>query len=446
MTLKNQVEQAKGNAALLEQLYRRAVQDRKENVFREAIDRCLKKHPEDELFSAWAYRLDIHPLEIPAIQTGEIARRGDTWHWLTAIIISIILGTLFIAFAGDQPPIPVPKVANPLFWIGWGPLTASAILLYLALTDTREERKRLYAISTSVIVLVTLFAAWVSWGKTDDIANLIAIHLPFVSWAAIGGSVAFANPGIARQYFSFLVRSVETIVAAGVYLIAGVIFYGLTFGLFSLLGISFSAAFNRTVFALGIGVIPVLALASAYDPSVPPMNQRWTTGLARILKILTRLLLPLALGVLAIYVFWFIPSYFWSPFKEREVLIVYNATLITIIAMLIVAVPGLEEKFSSKLYSALRYAIVSTGLLTFLLNAYALAAIISRTYRGGLTPNRHAVLGWNVVTLAILAVAVIRLWIPKSDKWEEDFQYSIGQFFMLPIIWSLWVTLALSFF
>ncbi len=446
MTLKNRVEQANGDVVLLEQFYRQAVQDGKENAFKEAISQCLKEHPEDKILTAWACRLDIQPLEIPAIQVDKIASSGNTHQWLVAIVISVILGALFIAFAGDKPAIPIPEAANPLFWIGWSPLTALAILLYLALVDTRKERTRLYTISTLVIILITLFAAWASWGKIDDTANLIAIHLPFIVWATIGGSVAFANPDTFRQYFSFLVKSVETIVAAGIYIIAGVIFYGLTSGIFFVLGISFSEAINRTVLALGIGVIPVLALASVYDPSVSPMNQKRTTGLARILKILTRLLLSPALGVLAIYVFWFIPSYFWRPFEEREVLIIYNATIMAIIALLVIVIPGLEEKFSSKLNSALRYATLSTGLLTFVLNAYALAAIISRTYRGGLTPNRHAVLGWNIVTLVILVVSTIKLWISKSDEWEEVFQRSIGQFIILPIIWSLWIILALPHF
>ena len=47
----------------------------------------------------------------------------------------------------------------------------------------------------------------------------------------------------------------------------------------------------------------------------------------------------------------------------------------------------------------LRYALLSLAALTLVLNLYALAAIAYRTLELGLTPNRHAVLGWNIVTL-----------------------------------------------
>ncbi|HDP69658.1 MAG TPA: hypothetical protein ENN38_02480 [Actinobacteria bacterium] len=49
MTLKNRVEQANKDAALIEQLYRQAVQDGEENAFKEAIGQCLKEHSENEL-------------------------------------------------------------------------------------------------------------------------------------------------------------------------------------------------------------------------------------------------------------------------------------------------------------------------------------------------------------------------------------------------------------
>ena len=100
--------------------------------------------------------------------------------------------------------------------------------------------------------------------------------------------------------------------------VTGALFLGLTFGIFAVLGIQLPQDGLRRVAAWGIGAIPILALASVYDPTTAPVAQSWATGLARILRILSRLLLPLALGVLAVYVFWFIPAYFCSgsPFRS----------------------------------------------------------------------------------------------------------------------------------
>ncbi|MDZ7860562.1 MAG: hypothetical protein U5O15_07840 [Candidatus Krumholzibacteriota bacterium] len=71
------------------------------------------------------------------------------------------------------------------------------------------------------------------------------------------------------------------------------------------------------------------------------------TGI-RILKILTNIILPLAAGVPAVYLFWFVPAYFRRPFCEREVLIVYNASIMAIPALLTVAVSRPFDELSGR--------------------------------------------------------------------------------------------------
>lgn len=443
MTFKSRVEQARGDVAALEGLYRQAVAAGEEIAFKKAIAQCAAECPEDVLLSAWAYRLDLEPVQITEGTQETVARQSQQW-W-TAVGVSIVLGLLYIVFAGDKPPMPIPSQSNPPFWIGWGPMTALAILFYLAVTDSRKNRIRWYGSSALIIILVALLTAWIGWGRKDAVANLLALHLPFIAWALVGGSVTFGYSYATRQFFGFLLKSMETVLTAGIYLIAGVVFAGLTYGIFAALGIHFSESFLRTVAAWGMGAIPVLALTSVYDASSSPAEQNRMTGLARILRILTRIFLPLALGVLTIYVFWFIPAYFWRPFREREVLIIYNATIIAVIALLACAVPGAEEKRSSKYDLILRYAVLLTGVLTILLNAYALAAIISRTLTGGLTPNRHAVLGWNVVTLLMLGIVAVRVWRSKLDNWADVFRDSMARVMVLAIAWAAWVLFGLPF-
>ncbi len=440
MTLKDQVQQAKGDAAALERLYRQADEER---AFKEAIAESVKAYPDDTLFSAWSYRLDIH--QPPEAASGAPIPDKDR-HWWVAIAGSVVLGALYALFAGDKPPVPDPNQANPLFWIGWGPLTALGLLFFLAMTNPIGDRLRRFGTVALIISLAGLITALMAWGETGQKAILVSLHLPFVVWSVVGGALAFGDPDRARQFYAFLVKSVETMLTAGVYFVAGVIFGGLTFGIFNVLGMELSQDSLRTVAAWGMGVIPILALASVYDPALSPTDQNWATGLARILRILTRLLLPLALGVLAVYVCWFIPLYFWRPFEEREVLIVYNATIMAIIALLAAAATESDEQRTEALDRMLRHAILSVGLLTILLNIYALAAIITRTTTLGLTPNRHAVLGWNIVTLLILAIVVARLWQAKSDEWVNIFRESMALAMIPAVVWASWVLWVLPHF
>ena len=443
MHLKGQIEGAGDDVAALEQLYKEAVIAGNEAAFKEAIGQCIGQHPNNILFSAWGYRLDVLPPAPVVGPKGQTVNRSQGRRWWTAVATSIVLGVVYALFARDRPPIPVPGEADPLFWIGWGPLTALAILFYLAVVARSEKRIYRYAGLALAVISIAMYTAVTAWSRTDDIAILSALHLPFVAWAAVGAALTLGHPDPARQCYAYLVKSAETILAGGIYFATGIIFLGLTFGIFAVLGLNLPQDDLQTVAAWGIGAVPVLALASVYDPTAAPVAQDWTIGLTRILRILTQLILPLALGVLVVYVFWFVPAYFWRPFQEREVLIVYNATILAILVLLTLVVSGPVDERSARHDTFLCYAVLALGGLIFFLNVYALAAIASRTFNLGLTPNRYAVFGWNIVTLLMFAVVGIRQWRGRSDPWVYVFRESIARVSVLAAAWALWALIGL---
>ena len=59
MALKSQIERARGDAAGLEQLYKQALVAGNNAAFKETIGQCAGEHPENILFPAWTYRLDV---------------------------------------------------------------------------------------------------------------------------------------------------------------------------------------------------------------------------------------------------------------------------------------------------------------------------------------------------------------------------------------------------
>src|SRR5262245_36368586 len=237
MNLKSQIEGARGDAAGLERLYKEVLVARNEAAFKEAIGRCAGEHPENVLFSAWAYRLEVLPPPPPEVgPEGQTVNQSQTRRWWTAVETSVALGVVYALFARDRPPIPIPLQAHPLFWIGWGPLAALGILFYLAMVDRSE--KRLYRYAGLAVIPIAVYTAVTAWSRTDDIANLSALHLPFVAWAAIGAALTLGHPDPARQCYAYLVKSAETVLVGGIYLAAGAIFLGLTYGIFAVLGIN----------------------------------------------------------------------------------------------------------------------------------------------------------------------------------------------------------------
>ncbi len=438
MTLKHDIETASGNPAGLERLYRSSQSEGNEAAFIEALRQCEEEHPGDVLLEAWAHRLGL-----PAAREKD--DRGRARHWWIIIGASVLLGVLSALLARGRPPVPIPDEAHVLFWVGWGPLVAVGLLAYLAWAHRSTKSLTRYAAAAVTILVASLYVGLTIGDRTDDVAMLGALHLPFVSWAVVGAALCLGYPNPGRESFSYLVKSVEVMLTGGIFFGAGLIFVGLTYGIFAVLGIELPEEDLQVVAAWAVGAVPLLAIGSVYDPAVSPAAQDWHAGLTRTLRILARLLLPLALGVLLVYVLWFIPVYFRKPFEEREVLIVYNATILAIMVLLAVVVSGPVDARSVGRRSPFQYAVFGLGGLTLILNVYALAAVAGRMLESGLTPNRFAVIGWNVTTLLILASVGVRLWKGRRQPWMSVFRESIGLVATLAAVWAVALLIALPF-
>jgi hypothetical protein len=193
--------------------------------------------------------------------------------------MSVALGVVSALMARGKPPIPIPGEADPLFWIGWAPLVALGILVYLAVVDGSGRRSYRYVGMAVAVLSMACYAAVAAGSRVDDIANLSALHLPLVSFGSIAAALMLVYPDPARQCYAFLVKSAETVLTGGIYFAGGILFVGLTCGIFAALGITVPENYLRTAAAWGIGAVPVMALASVYDPTIRPVAQDWTTGL-----------------------------------------------------------------------------------------------------------------------------------------------------------------------
>ena len=153
-------------------------------------------------------------------------------------------------------------------------------------------------------------------------------------------------------------------------------------------------------------------------------------------------MLPAAIGILLIYLLWLVPTRFWQPFEERSALIVYNATIIAIIAVMSTSVTGIDEPRSA--YDGLlRYGILALGLLSVLLNAYALIALSGRILELGSTVNRHAVGGWNIVTLFMLSILVGTMWRGGAGQWAMHYRGTLPRLLVPAAAWAVWILLVL---
>jgi len=427
------IQAASGDPEKLEELYQAARQAGTEADFQTGLEACYANEPENMLLAAWHYRLRSVAAQPGAAGTPARERAGANWK--LAVPLGIATGMIFWALSDEK----LRFFHIPYLFLLWAPIATLLALGFLAFTARRGYR-RAALVGLGLLgacLYVLLIAPGQGQGYHRPYLDLAAIHLPLLSWIALGLAIL----GLGSAYpnrFAFLIKSSEVAITAGVYLIAGIAFGGLTIGMFQALSVSLPEALMRLIAAGGIGLIPVLAVASVYEPTLEPASQDFSQGLSKFVATMMRLFLPLALGVLVIYLF-VIPFNFMEPFRNRDVLIIYNVMLFAIMGLLMGATPIRPADLSERVQSALRSGILAVAVLTVLVSLYALSATLYRTALGGVTMNRLTILGWNAINISILGLLVYRLLRWGQERWVQALQATFSAAAGGYIFWSLFI-------
>jgi len=427
MDLEAEIRATDTNPERLEQLYQEARQIGQTDAFQSAMQAIYEAEPDNQLYAAWFYRL------LSSTDDPVKTRRGV--NWIAAVLLSILTGLIFWALS-DVERLMLDEI--PYLLLLWSTIATMSALVFLALTAKNTYVRvlslgmGLLAVTAYAIVLApALDPPWL----VQQYVILVAIHIPLLCWIALGISVLGFNSST-EDRFAFMKKSIEVMIVAGLYLIAGLVFGGITVGMFQALGISLPEIWLRLIVAGGFGLLPVLAVASVYDPEALPSEQDFDQGLSKFVATMMRLLLPLTLGVLVIYVM-VIPFYFLEPYENRDVLVVYNLMLFGIIGLLLGATPMRGDDLSPMLQKWLRIGIIVVAILAVLISIYALSATVFRTIEGGLTLNRLTIVGWNVINIGILLWLIYKQFKDGREKWTESLQSVFSRAANAYMVWGM---------
>jgi len=414
----------------LENLYQTALQANEADEFAASLLTCYQESPSNVLYAAWFYRLQAAPQEQP---------EGRAINWKAAVPLSVTLGLIFWILS--EPSFELPDRV-PYLALMWAPIVSCFVILFLTLTAGQLTRRALL-ISIGVM-LVILYVTLLT--KSPDRAryrDLMMAHLPLLAWIGVGASV-LGSRSDHRNRFAFLSKSIEVFVTGGIFLIAGGVFMAITFGMFDALNIAIPDTITRLLLAGGGGLVPVLAVASVYDPMVGPAAQSFEQGVGKLMSTLTRILLPLTLLVLVVYLL-FIPFNFMEPFNKREVLVVYNAMLFAIMGLLVCVTPVRESHLPQKHRSALRRGVLAVAILAVLISLYAISATLHRTLTDdlGLSMNRLTIIGWNSINIGILLLLIYRFFKGGPKEWVHSLQSAFGMGAIAYVVWTIFLILGI---
>ncbi|MBC8509600.1 MAG: hypothetical protein H8D34_32535 [Chloroflexi bacterium] len=418
----------------MESLYQEVLERGESAAFQSDLLAAYEEMPENVLLAAWYYRLQqAVPIEAREKKAGV--------NWKLAIPLSIITGLFFWLITDTDGPLFLDHL--PYLVMFWAPIATIFSVAFLAGTAKQHYRRAVLIVVG--LILAGLYVFLVSPGLTGIFQtrylDLMALHLPLMAWITLGIAV-LGWGSTSKDRFAFLIKSIEAMITAGLYLIFGAVLGGITFGMFAALNVNIPDLWMRLIIAGGYGLLPTLAVATIYDPTVAPGGQDFTQGLSKFIATMMRLLLPLTLAVLVIYVF-VIPFNFMEPFNQRDVLIVYNIMLFAIMGLLMGATPIRKNDLSQSMQIWLRSGILAVAILGALISIYAMSATVYRTVQWGITVNRLTIIGWNTINIGVLIALIVKQFKDGRDKWIESLQQVFSYATNAYVFWGLFLVVVI---
>lgn len=275
-----------------------------------------------------------------------------------------------------------------------------------------------------ILVIAVLFINFLPDNPVSNTLILTCIHLPILMWLMVGYIFSGANLNIESRRIEFLRFHGDLLVMCAIILLAGGLFTALTINLFGLIGIKIEDFYFRYLIVSALPTVPLLA--TVFVQQNPTLVNKISPVIARIFTPLVTVMLVIFLGAF---------SYSGKdPYNDREFLLIFNAILIGVMALLLFSVSEATKDTRSRFN---RVILVVLAFLAIINNGIALSAIAFRLIELGLTPNRIAVLGSNVlVLLNLIFVTRQLLGLLKGQKNLSDVEASMTRFLPYYALWA----------
>jgi hypothetical protein len=152
----------------------------------------------------------------------------------------------------------------------------------------------------------------------------------------------------------------------------------------------------------------------------------------KIARIISNIFSPLVLVTLIIYLTAVIVSG-KNPFNDRDFLLIFNIMLVGVMAIIVFSI---SESSDIKRHKFNETVLFVLSIVTVFIDVIALTAILYRLVQYGITPNRLAVAGSNILILGNLILITMDLYKINFRRSEmERVGQSIAKYIPIYVIW-----------
>jgi hypothetical protein len=262
---------------------------------------------------------------------------------------------------------------------------------------------------------------------------LSTIHLPIFLWSILGYAFIGGDLNNNQKKITFLKFNGNFIVMTGLIFISGMFFTGITLALFELLKMDIQTFYFEQIAVWALAAMPMLSTYLIQNN--PELVNKISPTIAKIFT-------PIVFITLLV----FLIALFYNGkniYNDRNFLLVFNAVLIGVMAIILFSLTEATNNISSKFNLII---LLGLGLLTIIANAIALSAILFRLSEFGLSPNRIAVLGANLLIFIHLLLVSYGLFKNLNGKASiQDVEGNIALFIPVYAAWAAFVAFAIPF-
>jgi len=387
----------------LEKLY----QDNKTS-FKAEFNLIFQEHNENKLLQYWDERLNYQGSEISW---------GSKKEFIFVLVLSLIAGCL-----ASIPSFF--KIDSEFFYTRNISLIIFSILATYFCWKNRLPKKKI--IITGVIFLITLiFINLLPANNNSNTLILSLFHIPIFLWTVVGFSYVGNSLNDNRKRIEFLRYNGELLIMSGLILITGAVLTAITIGLFTVIGFDINEFYFKHVVIFCLPIIPILG--TFLTQTNPQLVNKVSPVIAKIFS-------PLVLITVVVYLIAILFSG-KNLYNDRDFLMLFNGLLIGVIAIILFSVSTTTNQNISQVSGIILFAL---SVVTVIVSCMALSAILFRISTLGITPNRLAVVGANLLMLTNLFWISFQLFktvLKKSDI--SSVENAIASFIPFYILWTI---------
>lgn len=342
--------------------------------------------------------------------------------WGTSREVVLVLLAAFVAGVIAKIPAIFGLEADYFYPRNIGFIVFPLLTIYFAWKQKLQLRQLLPI--ACILLASVVYINMLPRNDKSDTLLLACMHLPLLLWAVLGFAYVGQEPTSTARRLDFLRYNGDLVVMTTIILLAGGLMSAITIGLFGLIGLRIENFYMQYIGIWGVAAAPIVG---TYLVQTNPHLVN------KVSPVIAKIFTPLVLVMLVIY----LGAVFYTgkdPYNNREFLLIFNILLIGVMALIAFSVAEASKTASRKFEN---YLLLGLSIVTILVNGVALSAILFRISEWGITPNRLAVLGGNVLILTNLLVVAYRLFNTAKDHREiSGVENSIVSFLPFYGIWA----------